>query len=118
MHSKPLRLLGQNVVDRYMYILVFFDLPTLSKKDRYNAQKFRSFLIDDGYVMLQLSVYSRICKGPDGVEKHIKRITANLPSSGSVRLLEVTEKQYGRMKLLLGERKKEEIIAPQQLFLL
>ena len=60
--------------ERYMRIIVFFDLPTLTKTDRRNASRLRNFLVKDGYVMLQLSVYSRICKGKDDVEKHAKRL--------------------------------------------
>ena len=49
--------------ERYMRILVFFDLPVKTKAERRRATRFRKDLIDDGYIMLQLSVYSRICKG-------------------------------------------------------
>ncbi len=106
-----------NQRDRFMRILVFFDLPTLTKKDRKYASTFRKFLIKQGYHMLQLSVYSRICKGIDEVYKHTSRINMGLPPRGSVRLLEVTDTQYGRMQLLLGSPKKEEQLGSQQLLL-
>lgn len=100
-----------------MRILVFFDLPTLTKKDRKYASNFRKFLIKQGYHMLQLSVYSRICKGIDEVYKHAARVSTGLPPRGSVRVLEVTDTQYGRMQLLLGSPKKEEELGPDQLLL-
>lgn len=103
--------------DRYMRILVFFDLPVLTKKERKYASNFRIFLKQQGFHMLQLSVYSRICKGLDEVYKHTKRISDTLPPKGSVRLLEVTDSQYGRMQLLLGSPKKEEALGSQQLLL-
>lgn len=104
--------------ERFMRMIVFFDLPTLTKADRKNASRFRSFLIKDGYTMLQLSVYSRICKGNDDVEKHAKRLKSLIPKEGSVRLLTVTEKQYVSMEILVGTLKKEEKIGDKQLLLL
>lgn len=104
--------------ERYMRMIVFFDLPTLTKTDRKNAIRFRNFLIKDGYTMLQLSVYSRICKGQDDVDKHLKRLKSLIPKEGSVRLLTVTEKQYCSMEILVGTLKKEEEIGDKQLLLL
>lgn len=104
--------------ERYMRIIVFFDLPTLTKSDRKNASRFRKFLVNDGYIMLQLSVYSRICKGQDDVDKHAKRLKSLIPKEGSVRLLTVTEKQYASMEILVGTKKKEEEISEKQLLLL
>src|SRR5574344_2088804 len=101
-----------------MRMLVFFDLPTLTKSDRRNASRLRNFLIKDGYIMLQLSVYSRICKGMDTVEKHKNRLKSLISKEGSVRLLVVTEKQYGSMEILLGTAKKEEELGEKQLVLL
>lgn len=68
--------------------------------------------------MLQLSVYSRICKGQDDVNKHAKRLKSLIPQEGSVRLLTITEKQYVSMEILIGSLKKEEEIGDKQLLLL
>lgn len=87
-----------------MRLIVFFDLPVKTKKDRKEYCRFRSFLLRDGYVMLQFSVYSRICNGIDAVEKHLEKLRNNLPPKGSIRALRVTEKQYARMEFLLGEK--------------
>ena len=85
-----------------MRILVFFDLPVKTKSERKAATKFRKFLINDGYYMVQFSVYARICNGPDAIEKHRLRAKANLPENGSIRMLVVTEKQYESIDILLG----------------
>lgn len=85
-----------------MRILVFFDLPVAEKFDRKVYSTFRKFLLRDGYDMLQFSIYARICKGLDGVEKHMKRLSINLPDKGAVRAMLVTDKQYGEMKILVG----------------
>lgn len=104
--------------ERYMRILVFFDLPVKTKAERRRASRFRTDLINDGYIMLQLSVYSRICKGEDTVEKHKKRLKSLVPEAGSIRVLSVTEKQYASMDILVGVIKKSEKIGAEQLVLL
>ena len=88
--------------------MVFFDLPVKTKTERSIAAKFRSFLLKDGYHMVQYSLYARVCNGMDAVEKHIKRLKANLPPNGSVRVLTITEKQYESIKILVGELSAEE----------
>lgn len=93
---------------RFMRILVFFDLPVVSKEDRTIYTHFRKFLLEDGYDMLQFSVYCRIVNGEDAVDKHLQRLRAKLPSKGSVRFLQITDRQYAAMKLLLGTRTKKE----------
>ena len=101
-----------------MWMFVFFDLPVGTKTERRNATRFRNFLKDDGFMMLQFSVYARVMRGEEAVDKHLSRVARNLPPSGSVRALSVTDRQYARMKLLLGESSKNERAAPQQLLLL
>ena len=95
-------------MSKYMRMLVFFDLPVKTKNQRRVATQFRKFLIKDGYHMVQYSLYARVCNGIDAVEKHKKRINANLPDNGSIRLLVITEKQYESITILVGELKKEE----------
>ena len=89
--------------NRLMRILVFFDLPVKTKAERGAAAKFRNFLLMDGYHMVQLSVYARICSGTDSVEAHKLRLAAAVPSKGSVRMLVITEKQYNNIQILLGK---------------
>ena len=85
-----------------MRLMVFFDLPVVTKSERRAYTQFRRFLLNDGYGMIQFSVYGRILNGNDAEEKHMKRLLDNLPPEGSVRVLSVTEKQYASMKLLVG----------------
>jgi CRISPR-associated protein Cas2 len=74
----------------------------VSKEDRRAYTVFRRFLLNDGYDMLQFSVYGRILNGADAEQKHMQRLIQNLPPEGSVRVLTVTEKQFASMKLLVG----------------
>ena len=101
-----------------MYLFVFFDLPVKTKKNRRAATRFRKFLINDGYDMMQLSVYTRVCRGQDAVDKHMTRVEKNLPPKGSVRALQVTERQFARMKLLVGTLGAQERTGIDQLVLL
>ncbi len=101
-----------------MWLMCFFDLPVGTKTQRRMASKFRLHLKDDGFIMIQFSVYARLCKGEDGSAKHVDRIRSHCPREGSIRLLAVTDKQFGRMKLMLGTAKKTEEMAGQQLVLL
>ena len=103
---------------RYVWLMVFFDLPVKSKKQRSVATKFRKFLVDDGYIMLQYSVYTRICRGQEAVIKHTGRLAKSLPQEGSVRSLQVTDAQYARMKTLVGTRRAEENLGTEQMVLL
>jgi len=101
-----------------MWLMVFFDLPVRDPSQRKRATRFRNHLKRDGFMMLQLSVYARACRGQEAVEKHLRRLRANLPKEGSVRSLQVTDKQYSRMELLLGTSPKTERIGTTQLILL
>jgi CRISPR-associated protein Cas2 len=85
-----------------MRLVVLFDLPVAAKVDRQHYARFRKFLVEDGYSMMQFSVYSRVVVGLDGVDTHMKRLKANLPPRGHVRALAVTEKQYATMWFLVG----------------
>jgi len=86
-----------------MRLMVFFDLPVKSKTDRRIYQQFRTFLIRDGYDMMQFSIYCRVCNGEDAVDKHVRRLRSNLPEKGNIRCLQVTDKQYGKMLFLVGK---------------
>lgn len=103
---------------RYMRILVFFDLPVVTRAERRAYTQFRRFLLNDGYDMIQFSVYGRVLNGRDAEEKHMQRLLLNLPPHGSVRVLTVTEKQYASMKLLVGMPLfQEKAVQAQQILL-
>lgn len=80
-------------MSKFMRMLVFFDLPVITAKERKAAAQFRKFLLKDGYHMVQYSVYARVCNGNDAVEKHEMRLKDHIPQKGSVRLL-VISKRY------------------------
>ncbi len=95
-------------MSNFMRLIVFFDLPVKTKEERHMATSFRNALVNDGYYMVQYSVYARLCNGPDGAEKHYERLKKIAPSTGSIRVLSVTEKQYASIKIIAGEKKPPE----------
>lgn len=84
---------------RVMWVLVFFDLPTASVKERKEAAKFRKNLLSDGFVMFQFSIYMRNCPSVENATVHIRRVKSFLPQYGKVGILSITEKQFGTMEL-------------------
>lgn len=93
---------------RSMRILVMFDLPVETKKERRDYSQFRKFLISDGYIMLQYSVYCRFCLNGFDVDKNIDRVKKNFHESGNIRILTVTENQFENMVLVAGSQREEE----------
>lgn len=87
-----------------MRIIVMFDLPTATTEDKREYLHFRTGLIKLGFDMLQFSVYSRITRNNDDARKYINKVKSILPPVGSVRVLQVTEKQYAGMIIMLGEK--------------
>lgn len=95
-------------MEHFMRMIVFYDLPTVTPKEKKIHSAFRKFLLKDGFDMLQWSVYARIVNGIAGVNTHMSRIRKVLPTIGSVRCLVVTEKQYSEIVILVGDPKKQE----------
>ena len=98
-----------------MWILVFFDLPTETKKERKAAGLFRKRLIADGFTMFQFSIYLRHCPSRENAKVHHKRVKRNLPKHGKVCILEITDKQFGNMELFHGIKAVEVPRPTQQL---
>lgn len=96
-----------------MWILVFFDLPTRTKKERKQYTLFRDRLIKDGFTMFQFSIYLRHCASRENAEVHIKRVKSFLPRHGHVGILCITDKQFGNMELFVG-KKPDEVKTPYQ----
>lgn len=88
--------------DKFMRVLLMFDVPTKTKKEQKHATKFRNELIKLGFFMLQFSVYMKICKGVVAAQSAISRVRKILPPFGNVRVLIITEKQFDNMQILLG----------------
>ena len=88
---------------RFVRIIVFFDLPVITNEDKRNYRQFRKFLIKNGFIMMQESVYCKMAVTRGAAEQMVKNIRTNKPPHGLVQLLTVTEKQFAAMEMITGE---------------
>ena len=88
-----------------MWILIMFDLPTETKKQRKAATDFRKSLIADGFTMFQFSIYVRNCASRENTDVHVKRIKNSLPEEGKVCIITITERQFREIILFEGKKK-------------
>lgn len=95
----------------FMRLLLFFDLPVKTKKDRYNYAQFRKYLISNGYLMMQYSVYCKLFANREAVINHVNVLQKNLPKKGQIRIMMVTEKQYAKIEVILGGKSIREEMA-------
>ena len=100
---------------RIMWILVFFDLPTETKKEKKAYMDFRKMLMKDGFTMFQFSIYVRHCASIENAEVHMKRVQVSLPQHGMVGMLCITDKQFANIRLFFGEKPKTPNAPGQQL---
>lgn len=89
---------------RYMRMILMFDMPTETVEERKAYRKFRKFLLSEGFIMHQFSVYSKLLLNNSANKAMVDRLQANNPKKGSITLLIVTEKQFARMIYLNGEK--------------
>ncbi len=105
---------------RIMWLFVFFDLPTSTKKHRKAAAQFRKNLMKNGFTMMQFSVYIRHCGSRESLEVHMRRVKSLIPEYGMVSMLSVTDKQYSGIvnfwgKVAPSDKDKKVPSAPLQL---
>ena len=98
-----------------MWIIVLFDLPTDTKQARKQYSQFRKHLLNDGFTMMQYSVYIRHSASDENAMVHTKRIKACLPPDGEVRIIKITDKQFGHIEVFYGKKHKHIEQAPEQI---
>lgn len=100
---------------RCMWVVTMFDLPVDTKKARREYAQFRKFLLQDGFTRMQFSVYARHCPSDENAAVHIGRVARRVPPDGEVRIITITDKQFERMRVFWGKRRKPPEPAPKQL---
>lgn len=100
---------------RIMWVLVLFDLPTETKKDRKAAAGFRKRLLDDGFTMFQFSIYVRHCASMENANVHIKRVKSFLPEYGQIGIFCITDKQFGNIEIYNGKKPQPVNVPGQQI---
>ncbi len=92
-----------------MRLLLFFDLPMLTDKNRRDYNRFHKFLLKNGFIMMQKSVYTKLVINNVTSAAVKQRVRANVPTNGVVELLEITENQFSKIEYLVGEEQKSVI---------
>lgn len=100
-----------------MWIFVLFDLPVGTRKERKAATKFRLALLDLGFEMSQFSVYLKFCAGKERAEALSRQIEAEMPASGKVHFVSITDKQYESIRTYRGRKREPAPKNPSQLVL-
>jgi CRISPR-associated protein Cas2 len=98
-----------------MWVLVFFDLPTETKKDRKIYARFRKDIMADGFQMFQFSIYLRHCSSRENASVHIERVKRILPAKGHVGIMCITDKQFGMIEIFHGREQVDNPETVQQL---
>ncbi|MBN2170600.1 MAG: CRISPR-associated endonuclease Cas2 [Candidatus Krumholzibacteriota bacterium] len=102
---------------RAMWLFAMFDLPVKKAKDRKNYMQFRKALIREGFMMLQYSVYARYCASEDRALNVRRRVQSMLPPKGQIRLVSITDRQFGKMHVFQGIKRQKPEARPDQLML-
>jgi CRISPR-associated protein Cas2 len=97
-----------------MWMLVLFDLPVATKTERKAAAKFRHFLLDEGFAMSQYSVYMRFCAGKEQASTYLKRIERNVPRTGKIHVMTITDTQYEKIVSFDGRKREHKHRNPDQ----
>ncbi|SCJ16239.1 CRISPR-associated endoribonuclease Cas2 [uncultured Eubacterium sp.] len=92
---------------RFMRVIIMFDLPTVTSADRKEYTKFHKYLIKNGFLMMQESIYCKLAQNASAAELIVNNIRNNKPMSGLVQSMIITEKQFGKIEYIVGERKNE-----------
>ena len=100
---------------RSMWVIAMFDLPTDTPKARKAYTTFRKSLIQDGFTMMQYSVYTRHCASIENADTHMGRMGAIVPAAGEVRFLSITDRQFGRIRIFTGKKRTNPSNPPAQL---
>ena len=103
---------------RYMRIVVFFDLPVLTEKNKKDYRNFRKHLIKSGFMMLQESVYCKLAQNATVADSICENIKRNKPEEGIVQVLRVTEKQFSKMEYIVGTAKNQVLNTDERLVIL
>ena len=104
--------------DRVVRTIVFFDLPNVYLKDKKNYIKFRKYLLSEGFIMMQESVYSKIVMNLQQSTLLLDRLRKHAPKKGLIQVLTITERQYSQIEYIIGENQSKIINTEDRLVVL
>lgn len=103
---------------RYMRIIVMFDLPVETTKNRKDYASFRKFLIKNGFLMMQESIYCKLAQNATAADNIVENVRKNKPAEGLVQVLKITEKQFSKIEYIVGEAQKQVLDTDERMVIL
>jgi CRISPR-associated protein Cas2 len=100
-----------------VWLFAIFDLPVDTEEGKRDYVRFRKTLLNDGFLMLQYSVYARYCPSEEASTAHRNRAKLSLPPSGEVRMIHITDRQFAKMDVFTGKKRGSPEEPPNQLML-
>ncbi len=104
--------------DRVVRTIVFFDLPNIYSDDKRNYNKFRKYLLNEGFIMMQESVYSKLVLNNNQSDLLMKRLKKNAPKRGLIQVLTITEQQYSKIEYIIGQGQSKIVNTEDRLVIL
>lgn len=101
-----------------MRVIVMFDLPTETAKNRRDYMIFRKFLIKNGFLMMQESIYCKLTQNATAADSVVDNVRRNKPSDGLVQVLKITEKQFSKMEYIVGESHSQVLNTDERMVIL
>ena len=105
------------MIYEFMRLILFFDLPMNTRQEVKVYTKFRKYLIQNGYMMMQFSVYCKIFPNREAAVKHVQVLKKNVPLHGQIRIMLVTEKQYAKIEVIVGGKSYQEELVSNEFFI-
>lgn len=102
----------------YMRMILMFDLPVKTKKDRHIYSQFRKFLIKRGFFIIQYSIYAKILANRETANNEKNILRKVVPEKGNVRIMIVTEKQYSKMEVIVGGKSNQELTITEEVMII
>lgn len=101
-----------------MRIIVMFDLPVETAKNKKDYASFRKFLIKNGFLMMQESIYCKLAQNATAAENIVENVRKNKPAEGLVQVLKITEKQFSKIEYIVGESQKQVLDTDERMVIL
>lgn len=105
------------MIYNFMRLILFFDLPMVTKQEIKIYNRFRKQLIKNGYIMMQYSVYCKLFANREAAVKHVEVLRKVVPKEGQIRIMLVTEKQYSKIEIIVGGKSNQEKMINSESFI-
>lgn len=101
-----------------MRVIVMFDLPVFTFSDRREYRSFRKFLIKNGFIMMQESIYCKLCQNSSAADFVVENIRKNKPALGIVQVMKITERQFEKIEYIVGKKNSDTLDSDERLVIL